>query len=188
MALSVSNNGSDHLVFTSTSKGSEVSFTVVSDQTGGGTGIGTSGMSDAGLDIEGTYTDTTSSTVYSASGSGEVLTGAEGPVEGLRTQYFGTTTGTFGTISVTFGYAERLERALESYVDSLEGPISGAVEYLEANIRRIDDDILRIEDRLVNRERYLTIEFSKINQALQELSYLQTTLSAQLGQLDALIS
>jgi len=188
MSLNASKDGSDHLVITSTSKGGDVSFTVVSDQVSGGTGIGTTGMSDAGLDVEGTFTDTTTSTVYSATGSGDVLIGDEGAVQGLRTQFLGTATGTFGTIAVTFGYAERLERALESYVDSLEGPISDAVEYLEANIRRIDDDILRIEDRLVNRERYLTIEFSKVNQALQELSYLQTTLSAQLGQLNALIS
>ncbi|MGW8181010.1 MAG: flagellar filament capping protein FliD, partial [bacterium] len=133
------------------------------------------------------FTDTATSTVYSATGTGDVLVGAEGPVTGLQVQYFGTTTGTFGNISVTFGYAESLERALESYVDSLEGPISGAVEYLETNIRRIDDDIEDIELRLVYRERYLTAEFSRVNQALQELSYLQTTLDQQLSQLDSLL-
>ena len=186
LALSASLDASDHLVITSSAKGSEISFTVVSD-TSSGTGIGTSGMSDSGEDVAGTFTDTTTSTVYSATGSGDILIGSEGPVDGLRIQFLGSTTGTFGEIAVTVGYAERLERTLESYVDSLEGPITGAVESLEANIRRIDDDIRDIEDRLVNRERYLTNEFSKVNQALQELAYLQTTLDQQLSQLNALL-
>ena len=99
-----------------------------------------------------------------------------------------SSTGNFGTVSFTFGYAERLERVIDSYVDSLEGPISGAVESLEANIRRIDDDIDDMEDRLTVRERFLTDQFTRVNQALQQLAYLQSTLSAQLSQLDALIS
>jgi len=190
MGLNASKDGSDHLVITSDQKGSEISFTVVSDQTnpGVGTGIGTAGLSDAGLDVAGTFTDTTTSTVYSATGSGDVLVGSEGPVTDLRIQVLSSSTGNFGTVSFTFGYAERLERVIDSYVDSLEGPISGAVERLEANIRRIDDDINDIEDRLMVRERFLTDQFTRVNQALQQLAYLQSTLSAQLAQLDTLIS
>jgi len=189
ISLAASKDGSNRLVITSDDKGSNLSVTAVSDQTNPslGTGIGTSGISDSGTDVAGTFTDVNSGTVYSATGTGDVLIGAEGPVEDLRVRYLGSTTGSYGTISVTFGYAEKLERALESYVDSLEGPISGAVEYLEANIRRIDDDIDDIEDRLIYRERYLTEEFSRVNQALQELSYLQTTLSQQMAQLDSLL-
>ncbi len=188
LALIASKDGTDHLVVTSSTKGSAAAITAISNQTNPsvGTGIGTSGVSDIGVDVAGTFTDTSTGTVYSATGKGDVLIGAEGPVIDLRIQFLGSTTGTFGTISVTFGYAEKLERTLDSYVDSLEGPISGAVEYLEANIRRIDDDIQNLEDRLVYRERYLTDEFSRVNQALQELSYLQTTLSQQLGVLDSL--
>ena len=58
MALTASKDASDHLVITADNKGANVSFTVVSDVDGVGTGIGTAGMSDVGQDLDGTIKDT----------------------------------------------------------------------------------------------------------------------------------
>jgi flagellar hook-associated protein 2 len=187
LSLSASKDGSDHLVITSNQVGSSVSFTVVSDTDVGGTGFGTSGQSDTGVDVAGTLTDEATATVYSASGSGNVLVGSEGPVQDLRLEFDGTSIGSYGTISFTTGYADQLSRLLEGYTDSLEGPITGTLDRLESSIRTIDKDIQNWEDRLVLREAALTKQFSLANQALQELSFLQSSLSSQLNQLNSLL-
>ena len=83
-------------------------------------------------------------------------------------------------------YTEQMERLLKNFTDSLEGPIKGTIDRLESTIRTINDDIDNIEDRLLDRESYLTAQFSRANQALQQMNSLQGTLSMQLSQLSSL--
>ena len=171
IALTASKDASDHLVITSNNKGSEVSFTVVSDVDGAGTGIGTSGMSDSGQDLDGTIKDVATSIVYAARGTGDdILVGEEGPVKDLQIQFLGSTTGTFGNLTLSLGYAEQLERQLKQTTDTLEGPLAEAVDGLEASIRRLDDNIRDLEDRLDLREKVLLQQFSRADQALQQLA------------------
>ena len=171
IALTASKDASDHLVITSDNKGSEVSFTVVSDVDGAGTGIGTSGMSDSGQDLDGTIKDVATSIVYAARGSGDdILVGEEGPVTDLQLQFLGSTTGIFGNLTLSLGYAEQLERQLKQTTDTLEGPLAEAVDGLEASIRRLDDNIRDLEDRLDLREKILLQQFSRADQALQQLA------------------
>jgi flagellar hook-associated protein 2 len=185
LAMSVSKSGSN-LLFSSVEMGSDVFIIVTSDLASGGTGIGTAGITDSGVTVAGTFTNTADSSVYTASGNGNVLVASEGDAKGLRVQFNGSTTGTFGEITVSLGYTEQLERLLENFTDSLEGPIKGTIDRLESTIRTINDDIENIEDRLLEREFYLTDQFSRANQALQQLSSMQGTLSMQLAQLASL--
>ena len=181
IALSASKDASNRLVITSDNKGAGVSFTVVSDVDGVGTGIGTSGMSDSGQDLDGTIKDIATSTVYNAKTSAaDILIGEEGPVKDLQIQFLGSTTGIFGNLTVSLGYAEQLERNLKQTTDSLEGPLADAVDGLEASIRRLDDNIRDLEDRLDLREQVLLRQFSRADQALQQLASLQTTIGSQL--------
>jgi len=184
--ISVSKSGSN-LVFSSVDKGGEITIAVTSDIDSGGTGFGTAGVSDTGVTVAGTFTNTADSAVYAATGNGDVLTASEGDAKGLMIQFSGTTTGTYGEVSVTLGYTEQMERLLENFTDSLEGPIKGTIERLESTIRTIDDDIDNIEERLMEREAYLTDQFSRANQALQELNSMQGVLSMQLAQLTSLL-
>ena len=181
IALTASKDASDHLVITSNDKGAGVSLTVVSDVDGVGTGIGTSGLSDSGQDLDGTIKDTATSIVYAARASAaDILIGEDGPVKDLQIQFLGSTTGVFGNLTVSLGYAEQLERNLKQNTDSLEGPLADAVTGLEASIRRLDDNIRDLEDRLDLREQVLLRQFSKADQALQQLASLQSTIASQL--------
>ncbi len=181
IALTASKDASDHLVITSNDKGAGVSLTVVSDVDGVGTGIGTSGLSDSGQDLDGTIKDTATSIVYAARASAaDILIGEDGPVKDLQIQFLGSTTGVFGNLTVSLGYAEQLERNLKQNTDSLEGPLADAVTGLEASIRRLDDNIRDLEDRLDLREQVLLRQFSKADQALAQLANLQSTIGSQL--------
>ena len=188
IALTASKNGSNQLVITSQQQGASVSFSVVSDSTipSTGTGFDTTGSSDAGQDVAGTFTDTATTMTYSGNGAGSVLIGDEGPSEGLQIQFSGTTTGTFGTVTPSLGVAAQMSQYLDSVTDSLEGPIDGALDTLNASIRLIDQEIADFEDRLVLRQRFLVDQFSRANEALQQLSFLQSSLGTQLNQLNSL--
>lgn len=185
LALVASNDGGDRLLIQSEKKGSNISFSVTSDTDSGGTGIGTTGLSDTGQDIQGSYVDVATGTVYSAKGTGEVLVGSEGPVQDLRVGINAESTGSFGTLNLSTGYAEQLQRLLTSVTDSLEGPISTSVNNLEATIKSLQEDITRLEDRLEMREASLIDQFSRANQALQLLEQMQSSLSAQFSQLNS---
>jgi flagellar hook-associated protein 2 len=182
LALFAEESGTS-LVLTSDQKGESVTFTVASNIDGAGTGIGTVGLSDTGVSVAGTFTDTATSTVYEATGSGEILTGSSGDASELKIRFTGSSTGTFGDVSLSLGFAAQLSQMVTAFTDSLEGPIHTAIEGYESNIRSIKDDIINIEDRLTLRERYLTDQFTQANQALQQLSYLQSSLGSQLSSL-----
>jgi flagellar hook-associated protein 2 len=164
----------DRLAVSSLSKGADISFTVVSDLEGAGTGFGTTGVSAAGIDVAGTIGG------YAAEGKGEYLTGSEGAVQGLKLQYRGSSTATFD-LTVSLGYAELLQRAVGSVTDSVSGLLKQRVETLEKDVKRIDLDIDNLQRRIEMREKYLMEEFSRADQALQQLAQLQTTLNTQLN-------
>ncbi len=182
LALSAEQSGTN-LVITSDQMGDNVSFSVTSDIDGAGTGIGTTGLSDTGVSVAGTFTDTSTATVYDATGSGDVLTGSSGDAKGLAVQFSGDSTGDYGTVTLTLGYASQLSRLVTSLTDSLEGPIHNAIDGYESTIRTIQDDIDNIQQRLDLRQQYLTDQFTRANQALQQLSYLQSSLGSQMNSL-----
>ncbi len=182
LGLSAEQSGTS-LVLTSDAEGDGVTFTVTSDVDGAGTGIGTTGLSDTGVSVAGTFTDPSTGAVYEATGRGNALTGSSGDATGLKVRFTGDSPGTFGTVTITLGFASQLSRLVTTLTDSLEGPIHNAIEGYESTIRSIHSDIDNIEQRLTLRESYLMDQFTRANQALQQLSYLQSSLGSQLGSL-----
>jgi flagellar hook-associated protein 2 len=182
LALTASKSGSQ-LVVTSDKVGHTVSFSVVSDVDSGGTGIGTSGLSDSGASVAGTFTDLATMEISTATGNGNVLEATDGDAKGLQISFSGTSTGTYGSVSFTVGIAEQLDRLLTRTTDSLEGPIHNAVEGYQSDIRTLKQDIDALQQRLLQRERYLIQQFSKANEALQQMQFLQTSLASQLAAL-----
>lgn len=178
--LTASMSGTD-LVISSDAVGDAASFSVTSDVTGAGTGIGTDGLSDTGVSVAGTLTNTATSEVYTTTGSGSLLTVEDGDAEGLKLSFSGTTTGDYGTVTVTVGFAEQLKRVLTTFTDSLEGPIKTAVDGYNSDIKELRKDIESIQLRLSQRESYLIQQFSKANEALAQMQYLQASLSRQLA-------
>ncbi len=185
VSLTASKSGSS-LVVTSNSVGHQASFSVVSDVDGAGTGIGTGGLSESGVSVAGTFTNPSTLEVYEATGNGATLEGSAGATQGLKVRFTGDATGNFGTVTFTLGYAAQLHSLVSSITDSLEGSIHNAVEGYRSDIKTIQERIRDTEDRLATRERYLTAQFSRANQALQQLQFLQATLGVQLNQLSLL--
>ncbi|HSR53874.1 MAG TPA: flagellar filament capping protein FliD [Acidobacteriota bacterium] len=176
IGLTASSNGSD-LVVSSQNKGSAQELTVVSDRDGGNsTGIGTAGLADTGLDAQGTFTNLDTGQVFNVSGTGSTLEGTDAEINNLTVRVFGSATGNLGEFTVSIGFAERLERGLTRFTDEFEGPISSALDRLDGEKRRIDDDVRDFEDRLEQRREILTLEFTRADQALRQLSQLQQTL------------
>ena len=75
----IATSNGNYLVLQTDDYGSDQSFSVISNVAAdaGGTGIGTTQLSDTGVDIAGTIGG------YAATGEGRALTGSEGPVKGL---------------------------------------------------------------------------------------------------------
>ena len=172
--ITATNNG-NYLVLQSDGYGSSVSFSVVSnvEADANGTGIGTSLLSDTGVDIAGTIGG------YAATGEGRLLTGSEGPVEGLKV--FGTMTsvGSFGSVKLTYGvisnFNERLEQLLSTATGE-EGPIAKELKNLDTNIQALNDKIEEFRKDLEEERARLFQEFDAANRAMAQMQQLLMSL------------
>lgn len=141
--LSASND-SGKLKITSKDYGTDIRFTVVSDQAGSTqTGVGSVGLTAQGADIAGTIND------HSATGKANILTSNSGfTEEGLAISTESALTGLFGTIDVTRGVGDRLVSSLATYTDPLVGILTAKSSGLQKNVDRITKDIARFNDRI----------------------------------------
>jgi flagellar hook-associated protein 2 len=162
--------------------GSSESVTVVSDvaKGSGGTGIGTTAVSDSGLDVAGKYEK--DSVEYAASGSGRTLTGTAGEAEGLKT-YVTTSTVTDtvngddkGTVYFTRGVGEALRERMYETSFPYSGLIAKNIEALDNQLENIADKISAINRQLEAEQEILILQFTKANEALAQMTYLQSTL------------
>ncbi len=166
----------NYLVIQTENYGSNYTISVVSNVSAdaGGTGIGTTTKTDTGVDIAGTIGG------YSAEGSGRTLTGAEGPVEGLKIYGTMTTSGSYGSVSLTFGVMSKFDDRLEELLSTTygeEGPIAKEIDYLESNIEAVNERIQEFERQLEQERNLLLEEFTQANQALAQLQALQMNLT-----------
>jgi len=79
-----------------------------------------------------------------------------------------------------------LQSHLAGLTDSLDGPISHASGAVQQNIRRINQQIEGMESRIAVRREILIAQFSKADEALRQLSVLQTSLSGMMDSLSSL--
>lgn len=87
-----------------------------------------------------------------------------------------------GTVSIIPG----LENQLKGLTDSIDGPVVHATDALQQGISRINDQIRQMQDRLDVQRELLIEQFSRADQALRQLSVLQTSLSSQISALGSL--
>ena len=150
----------------------------VSDPADGSTtGIGTTTLSDVGEDIAGTLNG------VAAIGVGNVLTATDGTAAaGLSVTVYADAAavaaraGDFGTVTVTRGVADTLARDLKTVVEPIGGLIANVVSGIDDEKRQILDRIADYEERLREREAFLTIQFGKAEQAIQSLQQQQAAL------------
>lgn len=164
--------------------GSGTSLSVGSNQAdaGAGTGFGTTASTDAGVDIEGTF----NGVAGSATGNGQILTGAEGGgyfglalrVTATPAQVAGSTE--FGTIAYSAGLVRSLSGALSNLTSSATGSISLARETMTETLKSFADNIASMETRLTTRQTRLIRQFSEAEKAISALQSQQAQLNSAL--------
>ncbi len=159
--------------------GDSQSVTVVSDVAsgGGGTGIGTSDISDTGVDVVGTIGGN------AASGNGRILTGTTGDSKGLMVSLSTTTLSDpingddKGTVYFTRGNGEKLRDRMFELSFPYSGLLAKNIESFEDKLQGISDKIKDINRNLESQQEILITQFTKANEALAQMTYLQSTLS-----------
>lgn len=126
----------------STEYGEDQFFSVVSDTASGAntSRIGTTTISDSGVDIVGTVNG------EATNGVGNVLEAAESSsLAGLNVTYTGAATGDIGAVSITTGVGS----AFANLVDALN---LGTTSVVGARTASIQDQIEQIQERILDRE------------------------------------
>ncbi len=188
MAVTAADDGTGKIKITTNNYGSSQTITVVSDKDSldGTTGFGTSLVIASGMDIAGSIGG------HAAIGDALMLTGAGGqPEEGLSLSIAQTTTGSYGSVTVasaTEGFEGasilmNLHSLLDGITDPLSGPIHNSTDALSQNIKAINVEISRYQDRLEARRKLLADEFNRADEALRLLTVTQSSLSNQISAL-----
>ncbi len=179
MNITASNDGSDHLVLTHDSYGSNYSFTIEEDtETGLWTGsLSTPVSVNNGLDVEGTING------EAATGSGQTLTGNSGEtnVDGLAIIYSGSSTGVAGNVTLTLGMAELFDRVLFNITDSIEGYVGFKQESLQNSINSFETQIEQMEDRLNRKMEMMINRFVAMETALARMQSQSNWLAGQIN-------
>jgi len=149
---------------------------------GGGTGVGTVGISGSGVDVLGEFKDSEGNT-YAATGSGRLLTGSTGSTEGLVVSVSATTLtdpvngDDKGTVYITKGVGESIRERMYEISFPYTGIIAKNIESLDDKLQNITDKIKSINYSLASEQEILIAQFTKANEAMGQMTYLQSTLS-----------
>lgn len=83
----------------------------------------------------------------------------------------------------TTSFMPLLQQQLDAITDSIDGPMNQAEDLYQQSIDRLNEQIDAIELRLETRREMLVAQYTRANDALVELSSLETTLSGMLNTL-----
>jgi flagellar hook-associated protein 2 len=134
--------------------------------------------STPGTDVAGTIDG------VAATGSGQVLTGASGPAEGVKLQVAGGATGARGTINFSQGYAYLLNKALDGMLGSSGALASNTVtanKSIEALHKRSDN----LQVQLTAMEKRYRAQYTALDTMLTKMNQTSQYLTQQLAALTA---
>ncbi|MCP5104385.1 MAG: hypothetical protein GY950_13435, partial [bacterium] len=157
--------------------GSSQNLSVVSDTAAaasGTTGIGTTALTGQGVDVAGTIGGDT------ASGSGRTLTGTAGDSKGLKVYVTATTVpadNSLGDVYFTRGVAEGLRERMYEFSFPYSGILAKNIESFDYKLSNIADKVKSINLQLEAQQEILIVQFTKANEAMAQMTYLQSTLS-----------
>ena len=111
-----------------------------------------------------------------------------GDTEGLRlrvklTETEVTENTARGTITLTQGIAERLNRLLDSFVDSIDGQFQRRLDGFQSQFDHTQDQVDRIERRLIQVEDRYKGQFLAMEKAMAEIQAQTAFLESQLASL-----
>ena len=152
-----------------------MSITSVEDGTALGLSVATGA---AGLDVAGSIGGQT------AKGDGQVLfldSGAGG-ADGLQVRVSGEQTGSRGNITFIEGVAEKAVDLVTSIVGA-DGSINARTEGLNNELARIEEDRVRLEERIAAYRERLVSQFTAADSLISQLNNTQDFVSQQLAAL-----
>jgi len=85
----------------------------------------------------------------------------------------------------TVSLAPLLHQRLANLTDSIEGPIHRATDAIEKNIQRINEQVEQMELRLEARRELLTAQYARADEALRQLTVLQSSMSSLMNSLES---
>ncbi len=88
-----------------------------------------------------------------------------------------------GTVTLTQGIAERLNRLLEGFVDDIDGQIKRRLDGFESQFDRTQDQVDKIERRLIQVEDRYKTQFLAMEKAMAEIQAQTAFLESQLASL-----
>lgn len=178
---SASKTSDEKIRVTATNYGDDYKITMVSNQAASDqSGIGTTTLSDRGVDIGGLING------HIADGTGEVLSARTGfPEAGIKVKVPVATTGLFGTLTISSGVADRLA----SYLDrttKLKGTIDTRQQGINNTLKTIDKDIQRKSQAISRLEIALTLQFNRLETVLGQFKSQSEAVTSALSQLNNL--
>ncbi|MFA7240747.1 MAG: flagellar filament capping protein FliD [Sulfuricellaceae bacterium] len=135
-------------------------------------------VSTTGVDVAGTLGG------GSATGSGQILTGASGGANGLRVTITGGVTASRGTVSFNQGYAYQLNQLTTSLLSST-GAISSRTSGINASITDIGKRRDELNTRLAAVETRYRAQFTKLDTLISSLTTTSNYLTQQLANIAA---
>jgi len=162
-------------VLQSNEYGDGQTFSVVSDQdasTSGQLGIGTTAITDTGVDVEATLGGVV------LKGDGQTLKGMTGTkFAGLELKITAESPMTT-TVNLTSGVANQMLNFLDTYLDSSTGIITLKQDGLSKSISSINDTIDRIQKRVDAETARLKKQFTALETTLANYSTMQNYITA----------
>ncbi|HIO31088.1 flagellar filament capping protein FliD [Marinobacter salarius] len=176
-SVQVSLGAGGELVFSSSTYGSESSVTLSSAESAATFGLDAATSTD-GLDVAGTIDGRT------AEGEGQTLFLGEnsGAASGLQIQILGEQTGSRGSIQFIEGVGERTVDLITNFVGA-DGAIDTRTESLNRDLERIQENQIRLEERITAYRERLVSQFTAADSLISQLNSTQDFVSQQLAAL-----
>jgi flagellar hook-associated protein 2 len=167
---------------------SDGSISLVSGRYGSSSNISMSGNAVNDL-FGGTSTATTGISLIGtingqpAISAGQTLTGAIGDnSEGLAIKVLGGGLGDRGKINYTQGFAYQLNQLANGFIGD-NGLITTRTDGINSSIKKVGDDILRMQDRLSKLQKHYQTEFTALDTTMSKMNSTTNYLTQQLSAL-----
>ncbi|QYF92037.1 flagellar filament capping protein FliD [Massilia sp. PAMC28688] len=164
------------MVITSNRYGAASGVSITGDA-GGANLMGAGATSTAGVDIAGTIGG------LAATGAGRTLTAGPGAAEGLSLTAEGL--GARGSINYSQGYAYQFNKFTEKLLGT-EGPLTLRTDGINASIKQLAENRLRIVDRLGDVEKRYRTQYTALDVTISRMNSTSAYLAQQLAQLSNL--
>lgn len=126
-------------------------------------GLGIANQTVAGADVAGTING------LSATGTGQMLIGSSGNVDGLALLYSGTATGAVGDLTVGIGIAAAFDGLLNLYANPLTGLIQGSITSEQTTYDGLTKRIDSLNVLMEQQRASLVKQFTSMQQAMSTI-------------------